>query len=232
MRKDLAKLQEEMKARVKNASAPANNSVSNALPDTSHLPSRAVVSNVQPLCSHCKRRVCRRGSPFCSRCTATGVQSELRDVLPGMEVKQSPIVVVEGKAIPIVNVELEEVNVIFPTEQLLQDQKYYTRKEVSKLLGVSPTSICRWEQKGKTPPPIKIVRTGQLLYTEEHLAKLKEYMSQVVIVEHQPRPNTPENQQHDAAKVMTKKVFKMNKGLERAVTLRLGRGGLGAGKLL
>ena len=302
MRKNLAKYQEEMRERMeRQRNAPTSivlsaDSPSNAPPLVA---STDIPSVNEPLCSHCHRRVCRRGSALCSRCTGKGIQQELRDALPGIQIEKNV-------PIPVDRVEVKshwkaqrnpnsdyiyagvqegqrsatesptiEINghkgihcwmpehgncvvimlgyssdadiaafgngwhcrerIVTPNEpQVLIDpnQKYYTRKEVSNILGVSPTSICRWEQKGKTPPPIKIVRTGQLLYSEEHLQKMKEFMNTIVIVQHQPRPETPQNQQQDAAKFVAKKTFKLNRSIEKAVSIQLGRGGLGTGKLL
>lgn len=252
MKKNLVKLQEEMKARLLAQSVqqtrPSNNSpalhpVVNNTPVLHHSVSQVVN---KPLCSHCKRRVCRKGSALCSRCTGTGIQTELRDALPGMEVQKHEVikfpvvevtsVEVNGQQIPNENLEFDNISQQDATVDYIASLdptgKYYTRRQVAQILGVSTTSICRWEQKGKTPQPMKVVRTGQLFYSEEHLEKLKEFMNTVVIVQHQPRPETPENQQHDAAKFVAKKTFKLNRGIEKAVSLQLGRGGLGSGKLL
>ena len=231
MKKNLEELQAKMKARMQNALLPQVNTVNTSLVNSnssvespSHVNAIVGASNPPPLCSHCKHRVCRKGSSLCSRCTGKSIQQELRSTLPGLEVKRD--------IIPLRQVKQEEV--VFPTATILQDAqgKHYSRKEVATLLGVSPTSICRWEQKGKTQLPVKLMRTGQLIYTEEHLAKLKEFMSQVEIVHYEQKPDNPENQQEKAAKIVTKKVFKINKGIERAVASRLGRLSCPLGKLL
>ena len=229
MKKNLAELQQQMRERQLN--------VDKNVP----LPTEEV-SN-QPLCAHCKRRVCRAGSALCSRCTGKGIVQELRDTLPGLEVKREILPLRETRNVTgPVNPPVSDTNVgnvyQHPTsattfigvdlgagkdKTAITRVTYYTRREVSELVGVSPTSICRWEQKGKVLPPLRIAHSGQLLYTQEHIDKIKEYMSQIVIVQNTPKLATQDGQQHVAAKIATKKVFKINKGMERAVATRLGR---------
>ena len=249
MRKNLTELQSQMKARNANAAnkttemassigmvnnhsvSSDNNSGSIVVEQNVPLPQRM---SDKPLCSHCKRRVCREGTALCSRCTGTGIQEELRDVLPGMEIKRE-IIPMRITSATVHPTESYKYHLPAPVEQVVivkDDTKvnYYTRREVANMIGTSSTSICRWEQKGRTPRPIQFTRNGPLYYSEEHVQILREYKNTVTI--NQPRPATPENQQHDAAKFVAKKTFKLNRGLERAVATRLGRGGLGSGKLL
>lgn len=253
----------------------------------------------KPLCSHCHRRVCREGSALCSRCTGKEIIQDLRDTLPGLEVKDTWKAVrapnstyiyagvqegqraatstpehigtictmpEHGKCIittlgissdedirlfgngwhhrdcvyvpeeedgkPVdSNLSVNSTATTAPKAEAVSAGRvvYRTRNETAALLGISATSICRWEQKGKTPRPVQFTRGGPLYYSEEHIQKMREHMSQTLVIHQQ---GTSENQQEKAAKVVAKKVFKVNKGLERAVAMRLGRSGLGGGKLL
>lgn len=252
MKKNIAELQARMKERLQNEAvlSVVESNVCNTDAAQTTPVEKSAVTIQQSLCSHCQRRVCRRGSTLCSRCTGKTIQQELRSVLPGMEVKKEelPLRQTNWKAKRAPNSDYiyagvqEGMRAATSTPEYVDQEhtgsfaltpgvKVYTRREVATLLGVSPTSICRWEQKGKTPPPVKIVRTGQLIYTEEHLTKLKEFMSQVVIVHHEPKLVSTEGQQEVAAKITTKKVFKLHKGIERVVASRLGRMS-GLGKLI
>src|SRR5208282_4179551 len=245
MRKNLTELQAQMKARNENASPEMASSVGmvNNYSVSSDNTSGSIVveQNIplpqrmpdKPLCSHCKRRVCREGTALCSRCTGTGIQEELRDVLPGMEIKRE-IIPMRITSATVHPTESYKYHLPAPVEQVVivkDDTKvnYYTRREVANMIGTSSTSICRWEQKGRTPRPIQFTRNGPLYYSEEHVQKLRDYKNTIPIQQH--KPNTPENQQDNASKFAAKKTFKLNRGLERAVATRLGRGGVG-GKLL
>lgn len=171
-------------------------------------------------------RFARKNSILCSRCTIKSVEANLRDTLPGLEnevITNEPFIA----STPTIQSPKPEAS---KTETPIDASKgYYTRKQVAKLLGVSPTSICRWEVKGKTPPPKRQVYNNQLVYTEAHVQLLKEFMTQQVTIDLVP---APERQRAQAAKGVAKKTFKLSKGLERTVASRLGRMSLVSGKLM
>jgi hypothetical protein len=166
------------------------------------------------VCTSCNRRVARKGSTFCSRCTQKGTFNKLRDILPGIEIpREEQHEVIHHRPVE---------NTVTVTE--LNGKLIYTRKQVAEMLGTSQTSICRWEKKGVVRPPVRHVASGQLIYTEEHVQELREYRNKVEIVYHAPvDPTKPESQQKEAAKSIGRKSFSIGRGLERAVASRLGR---------
>lgn len=250
MKKNLEELQQEMRERIANATPPSMDDSSNPLANLRPSTARQVMAG-KPLCSYCKRRVCRTGSTLCSRCTGKQIQQELRSTLPGFEPLPVRRIVnpdvpkpMEGQASDVV----DEVHTYSSYEERVAKEGPYattlpgvpvvdntvicfTRKQVARMLGVSPTSIVRWEQKGLTPTPLKLAHNGKLLYTQEIVDKIREFISQTVVVTHPTQPVTMDGQQSQAARAAQKKVFKINRGLERAVSSRLGRLS-GIGKLI
>jgi MerR-like DNA binding protein len=264
MRKNLAQLQEEMKAKQ----------------HTTHEPVEE-----RPACANCvivgrkPPRLARRGSTLCSRCTYKAVQNQLRDTLPGMRVEEEQVEDEVGEEVvertivqPSVSVlecdevdeesedvdyasakealrkfseeqeglqegvqeeeeieEIEEVEEIVEQEEIPQGS-HYTRKQVSRMVGVSPTTICRWEAKGATPLPKRFAHNNQLIYTDEIVAAIKEYANQVV--DGFAAPSTVRTPQELAAKGVGKKTFKINKRLEKVVSLRINQTGFRSGKLM
>lgn len=228
----------------------------------------------RPACSNCKRRVCRKGTALCSRCTIGNVELGLRDTLPGLptndasnnlsSTNNSDIVSLDTSTSNSIGAETRETNsgVSENPRTSGEDQwtkstsmaedssfvsagqlnlpsfpantKYYSRKQVSQIIGVSVTSIHRWEAKGKTPQPLQAARGGPKLYTEEHLALLKDFATRIEqVIYTAPQPGTPASQQSAVVKGIKRKVFKLNKSVERAVAVRIGKGGLlGGGKLI
>jgi MerR-like DNA binding protein len=185
-------------------------------------------------CIFCKRRWARLGQVYCSRCSGKDHVNNLRDVLPGLLVP--PQDELEGitrpdRSISVVHVPIKEVKleIDMPTLEVesetitsLDGQKVYTRKQASKMVGVSSTTLCRWENKGKIPQPRRLVHSKQVLYTEELIAIAKEYMSQEYIppASVSPTPSTPTGRLPFAIK----KGMKVNRRLERAVANRIGAG--------
>jgi hypothetical protein len=310
MRKDLDKRCEEMRLRNEETRLRdiIHQEVNNlAQQDTTPLEQK-------PLCANCKRRVCRRGSPLCSRCTYKGIQTKLRDTLPGVIKDELRIDDVErkldgrktlldeatdgviqnflhgeGSSDPKLSVQLDGLlqpqqpqdecqlmigaddvcglppdspihttspdrHDFVPSDAAVQEKfdedglgkahpfeeafgeqppqgSHYTRKQVSQMVGVSPTTIIRWERKGVIPLPKRFAHNNQLIYTDEIITAIKEYASQIIVTQYVPLP--PKTPQELAARgTTTRKTFKINKKLERAVAQRVSVTGFrGAGKL-
>ena len=56
--------------------------------------------------------------------------------------------------------------------------KLLRRKDVAELIGVAPITLYRWEKKGLSPAmPRRLERNNELIYTEEDVKVLKEWMS-------------------------------------------------------
>lgn len=56
--------------------------------------------------------------------------------------------------------------------------KVLRRADVAKEIGVSPATILRWEKRGISPvTPKRLVRTRQLLYSEDDIPKYREWMN-------------------------------------------------------
>lgn len=51
----------------------------------------------------------------------------------------------------------------------------YSRHEVAALIGVAPTTIQAWERSGKQPAPRRFLSGKFPYYTDEDIARLKEY---------------------------------------------------------
>jgi MerR HTH family regulatory protein len=261
MRKDLDKLCEEMRLRNERMQ----------VKDAMQQQAGAATPEQKPLCANCKRRVCRRGSPLCSRCTYKGIQTQLRDTLPGAiklddverkldgqktiaeeatdEVMQN-FLYGEGSSDPEHKIEFDGLlqpegdpelkrttDDVYTNDEGTESSvvytpgSHYTRKQVSQMVGVSPTTIIRWERKGATPLPKRFAHNNQLIYTDEIVAAIKEYASQIIVTQYVPLP--PKTPQELAARgTTTRKTFKINKKLERAVAQRVSVTGFrGAGKL-
>lgn len=178
---------------------------------TPNLPVHSPLQN-RPLCSNNCGRYAREGSTLCSRCSFKDVEANLRDVLPGLS--PPPASQVKGflQSTPSPS---------NGPDPVIEDGsiKQYTRPQVAKILGVRPNTLARWEKKGKTPAPVKIVHSGQYLYSQELVNHLKEY---VTLREHVIHPVV--NPTVKAAKEVQGKVFKPNKRLERTVSSRLSIG--------
>jgi DNA-binding transcriptional MerR regulator len=54
--------------------------------------------------------------------------------------------------------------------------QYYTSGMICEMFGMSKMTLVRLEQRGIiTPPPQRLKRNGQRLYTKEHVAQIKAY---------------------------------------------------------
>lgn len=91
----------------------------------------------------------------------------------------------------------------------------YTRRQLSDMLDVSPSTISRWERKGKIPPPIRIVHSNQYIYTDKHVEEAKKY--QALVEEFRSTPASPLSQ---AGRTMNSSKF--SRRVEKVVASRIG----------
>ncbi len=56
------------------------------------------------------------------------------------------------------------------------EKKFYSAKEVAKLLGISKQTLIRYEQKGVFPQPKRNALNGWREYTQEEIDKLAKIM--------------------------------------------------------
>lgn len=197
-------------------------------------------------CSTGCGRYARKGSTLCSRCSFKQQEADLRDTLPGLNpptgsaeaataaheilaenhgldpgVLYARVIPAHVRVIPAHESEKRPYKAYLDGEQIPSSSiKQYTRKQVSREIGVAVNTISRWEKKGKTPAPLKIAHSGQYVYTQEHLDWLKAYVSRMEQVIHPIADPTVK-----AAKEVQGKTFKPNKRLERAVSSRISLGG-------
>lgn len=119
-------------------------------------------------------------------------------------------------------------------------QRYYSRKQVAEMIGASTSSISRWEAKGVTPLPKKLVHSGQYVYTEDHIVKMRAYMtaqetvtpiqriSRSRIKKEGIQEQEPEEQNPNTFNLSVSKIKNLGKGnstnkkLNRVVAARLG----------
>lgn len=175
------------------------------------------------------KRVARKGKPFCSRCTMIGKTEELRDALPGMtrsEAKIATFKEVYGTEAKERNVVVVEDPNVTSTVFVQSKQDYYTRRQVCIKVGVSPTTLQRWERKGYVPMPMKVAHSGQLLYTDELIQKITEYKNLAFT----PQVQNTANQAPSPGRFRPtgKGKFTIGKKVEKTVArnLNFGRGGL------
>lgn len=178
MRKNLSDLQEEMRQR------------QNTIKENNKDLPRSVINRPvdRPLCIACNRRWARLGQPYCSRCSGVELQRRLRDVLPGTITTIPPTSIAGPITYTIPNVPASSIPQYIPqpvsnengenaAEKPDSSKKQYSRREVCAQLGISQTTLSRWEAKGKTPMPRRLVHNQQCIYTDELIAQIKEYMS-------------------------------------------------------
>lgn len=115
------------------------------------------------------------------------------------------------------NTNVETVSIVGGSKELTPNS--YTRAQVARLLGVSPTTLMRWERKGYIPQPERVggsaISPGGTVYTEELVEAAKKFMSTQY---HPEQAHTPA--QDGTIQVLprvVKKSIKLNRGLEKAV---------------
>ena len=56
-----------------------------------------------------------------------------------------------------------------------------SRRQVAKLLGISPLTLYRWEREGKSPgKPQRLVRNGYLIYSRDDVEAIRAWMNRTV----------------------------------------------------
>lgn len=112
-----------------------------------------------------------------------------------------------------------EVQTVIPVPS--STEPTYNRRQVAKMLGVSQTSILRWEKKGKIPQPVRLAHNGQCLYTDENVRIIREYMAQTYVAPQQVL--NEEQKKEKQLKVFSKKASKLNlsRRAEKAVAARI-----------
>lgn len=160
------------------------------------------------LCSICNQRQARRNSVNCSRCSVSRLKQELRSTLPmepdpnQMNLFVEPIEEIEDAANPI-------------TQIIQPGEKQYTRNYIAQAIGVSPSSIARWEKKGATPMPFRLPDLTYI-YTEEIFHKIIDYAE--LQKQHQRSPI------ERAAKLSSKSFGRAERAVARTIRNFGGRG--------
>lgn len=186
----------------------------------------------RPKCIACKRRYARQGQAYCSRCTATDFTNDLRDVLPGAitaamdtlkcdtpELREQyrtgtlPPSIIVFEAPPVRE---EPQGFISSESQIDLKTVTYTRSQASEIIGVSPTTLLRWEKKGRIPMPARLVHTNHVLYTEEIIKAAVEYKNQQYVA-----PTTSSDTIQNPH-VFNPKNIKLSRKIERTVANRMG----------
>ena len=132
------------------------------------------------LCTICNHRRARQGTTICSRCSFKKVRESLRDTLPGMSVTNQTQDLEEGE-----EQQIEDPNNRV-TEVIAPGQHQYTRKQVADMIGVSPTTISRWEAKGATPLPRRLAHNNQYVYTDDLVHQILDYAEKQLQVQRTP----------------------------------------------
>lgn len=172
-------------------------------------------------CIFCKRRWAREGTAYCSRCNAKDLINNLRDTLPGMPVQEKPTELDKHQE-ELLYIDPEKRTKLVYADSVLDEIKDgYSRAQVAEMIGVSCTTLCRWEKKGKIPQPKRLVHSNACIYSEEIVAAAREYKNQSYVPPSIPAvPGTPDARLPFAAK----KTLKVNRKLERVVATRIGTG--------
>lgn len=220
----LSKKQEEMRLRIQRQK---ERKLHPSLPPEEKL---LVVPEGRTVCINCRQRLARIGQVLCSRCTGEGLQQNLRSTLPGL-----PIITEVKEKVDHGSTFTSDISTSIrkirsepipppPSPPLLPSLSNgdvtYSRAQVCRMLGISGTTLSRWERKGKTPQPKRIVHNNQTVYTDSIITAIREYMSQ----EYTPPPGSSNIPGTRTSTVSAKKTAKISRQAERAVANRLGLG--------
>lgn len=218
----LEEKQAEMKRRHLAAKQQQNLEKAQAFVPVAHPESRTI-------CISCKHRVARIGEVFCSRCTGKGLQNDLRSTLPPSMLPVPKVTTFSTgdqneSGSNNNNTKFVESRSDSSSESNLtsNQESNYTRSQVADILGISPTTLCRWERKGKIPQPKRIAHSNQCIYSQTLFEIAKEYMSKEYIPP--PVAVDPANPS-TRLQMASKKSVKINKRAESAVASRIGNFG-------
>lgn len=235
-------MQESMKRRLLDVQkqTPAANIVTDKLAQES-----------RPLCISCSRRFARKDNVYCSRCSNRDLVNNLRDTLPTAPAPEEvvhtntfsqpistpfdfelvptlipPSKEEEDKWITEAAKKEDSSNVQAGNLSLFDEQPQgvvYTRAEVCKILNIGKTTLFRWEAKGLTPQPKRLMRNKQCMYNDAHIQLIREFMAK----EYTPHVSYVPKEGVAALPFIQKKkkftVARTNKRLERIVSTNLSR---------
>jgi DNA-binding XRE family transcriptional regulator len=171
------------------------------------------------VCISCKHRLARVNSPYCSRCTSEGLTNQLRDTLPNVIKPVLKIEVLSTPFTPIEKVYHKPAN--GKKDAPPQNSESYTRSQAARIIGVSSTTLMRWERRGHIPQPMRVARNNECVYTGENIEAARKYMA---LEYHPEQVHTPAEPGTPATLASTvKKSVKVNKRLERVVATKIGR---------
>lgn len=175
----------------------------------------------RPFCISCNRRKSREDSVYCSRCTASGMVENLRDTLPGLPKEVMPRALNKSPMYPTLDTPKSDVTI--QTSNMLTPpspaEKIYTRSDAAKIIGVSPTTLMRWERGGKIPQPRKLAYGNQCAYTDEIVKAAQAYKESYYQPEHVVVPVTPGTP--DQLR-QTSRAIKIDRRIEKTVARKLG----------
>lgn len=175
--------------------------------------------NSRPLCISCNKRAARLNGPYCSRCTASGMVNNLRDTLPGLPTSTE----IQETISDIQHSELLS-NSPPPTSLMVHDEvqvppkDVFTRSQAAGILGISATTLLRWEKKGVIPTPRRFSHNNQCVYTKEMIEIASRYKNSVYV----PPPSLAAPSGTPEAIPRAVRIGKLDKSLEKAVARRLG----------
>lgn len=149
---------------------------------------------IRTVCVSCNRRVARLNDVFCSRCSTKSLMQQNRDSVEGLVDDAKPI---EDSSIISDNMDSANFNSNpYPPPstpppaplEVLANQEQFSRRDVSKIIGVSSTTIGRWEAKGLIPAAKRFAFSNQCLYTKDQVEQIKQFKKQMYAIR---EANTP-----------------------------------------
>lgn len=168
----------------------------------------------------------RKGQVYCSRCTTKAIQEKLRDTLPGMKPAAPAKQVVEKQESPQQPLDLGvEIDREYPEDPHARYvEKQYSRKQAAKLIGVSQTTLIKWEKKGVCSPR-HIAFGNRYIYSEEEIEKARVYRDSYLPINSAPSTAgggaTSPSTLDSFAKQRSAK-FALGKKVEKSVAKQLG----------
>ena len=147
---------------------------------------------IRTVCIGCNRRVARINDVFCSRCSTKTLIQKNRDVIEENVVEAKPAGYMPPPSTPPPNMPPGYMPppASPPPDalQVLSGVEQFSRRDVAKLIGVSPTSISRWEAKGLIPAAKRFAFSNQCLYTREQVEQIRAFKEQQYVVRDAGKP--------------------------------------------